>query len=581
MTILADNSCHLKVAMDSHPKELARLNQDLEKKRLKRERLRTLDCLVLDNSLRESTVGQLRGHTLENKIAIFDEVKKCGFKHIIVASFAHMTRVDDHFLEALVKRGEDMSPLYSFSDLVCYPITGGVPDTETIPVGIAKMDQFNLKNPIFEVDLADSNVDYKIFTMENYCDILMKRIQWTFENLSKDAHIFVNLRDFPIVMMKAPERVFSLISFMASQPAKIRDHLGIIYEEPTGKYLPEEVAAWTRSVRNIMNFYNWKGRLLVHVHKKYGNAETTQLKCLKAGADGIWASVAEEGAAMGHACSSITLMNLVRMGNKIVQQKYNCTYLRTAAINITRLTTGMPPPPKQVIYGERALDLAFGFGGIAGGVMKETEFDMAEFFGEERPIRISTLASNQMIVDNLKRSFGDNPDFTLDRADKMKQLMIKDLTEGRKEEYTSKMGAAVLYDRSGGTLTAEMAEVISTTELKLQNNIKLLDGVREIWDTWDNRETERGDDRLQYDSFYNGFMSPYFSCYRCDDTRAGLKAIDMDTDGYVDWNEFCVYLKWALRQYPNLEDVDDLLSITFRKGIIPAMQDEYEKCQAS
>ena len=563
--------------MNSHPEELARLEKVLKKKKAKRNVLKQLDCFVLDNSLRESTVGQLRGHTLENKIAIFDEVKKCRFKHIIVAAFSHMTRVDDYFLDALVKRGEDMSPLYCFSDLVCYPITDGIPDTETIPVGIGKMDKFNLRNPIFEVDLADSNVDYKKFTMKDCCDILMKRIQWTFDNLSKDARIFVNLRDFPIAMMTAPERVFSLVSFMGSQPPEIRDHLGIIYEEPTGKYLPEEVAAWTKSVRNIMNSHNWNGHLLVHVHKKYGTAETTQLKCLMAGADGIWASVAEEGAAMGHACSTITLMNLIRMGNKIVQEKYNCTYLRTAATNVTQLTTGMPPAPKQLVYGGRALDLAFGFGGIAGGILKETEFDMADFFGEERPIRLSTLASTQMIVDNLKRSYGDNPDFTLDRAEKMKQVMIEDLRKGRKEEYTSKMGAIILYDRSGGKLTAEMAEVISTIELKLQKNIKLLDSVREIWDTWDNREIEQNDDRLQYDSFYNGFMAPYFSCYRCDDTKAGLKAIDMDRDGYVDWNEFCVYLKWALRQYPNIKDVDELLSITFRKGLIPAMQDEYEK----
>ena len=41
---------------------------------LKRKRLKDLDVIVLDNSIRESTVGQLRGHTLENKWKIFDEV---------------------------------------------------------------------------------------------------------------------------------------------------------------------------------------------------------------------------------------------------------------------------------------------------------------------------------------------------------------------------------------------------------------------------------------------------------------------------------------------------------------------------
>ena len=40
----------------------------------KMSRLRDLDLFVLDNSIRETTVGQLRGHTLEDKWAIYEEV---------------------------------------------------------------------------------------------------------------------------------------------------------------------------------------------------------------------------------------------------------------------------------------------------------------------------------------------------------------------------------------------------------------------------------------------------------------------------------------------------------------------------
>ena len=47
----------------------------------------------------------------------------------------------------------------------------------------------------------------------------------------------------------------------------------------------------------------------------------------------------------------------------------------------------------------------------------------------------------------------------------------------------------------------------------------------------------------------------------------------MDEDGRVDWNEFALYLKWAIRQYPQTMTAEELLSIAFRKGIIPAMQD--------
>ena len=41
----------------------------------------------------------------------------------------------------------------------------------------------------------------------------------------------------------------------------------------------------------------------------------------------------------------------------------------------------------------------------------------------------------------------------------------------------------------------------------------------------------------------------------------------MDKDGKVDWNEFMVYVKWALNEYPDdIGDVDKLLEITFKKG---------------
>ena len=93
----------VKAKLDFHHDEATNMKKQVSKKKRKLESLKTLDCFVMDNSLRESTVGQLRGHTLENKLNIYEEVKKCGFKHIIVASFAHMTRVDDFFLKEEMK----------------------------------------------------------------------------------------------------------------------------------------------------------------------------------------------------------------------------------------------------------------------------------------------------------------------------------------------------------------------------------------------------------------------------------------------------------------------------------------------
>ena len=56
-------------------------------------------------------------------------------------------------------------------------------------------------------------------------------------------------------------------------------------------------------------------------------------------------------------------------------------------------------------------------------------------------------------------------------------------------------------------------------------------------------------------------MAPYFGCYRCHITKQGLQCLDMDSDGYVDWKEFLVYNEWALHQYPDVSNADELLDL--------------------
>lgn len=114
--------------------------------------LKDLDLFVLDNSLRESTVGQIRGHTLDDKLKIFEEVKRCGFTNMIVASFSNLPRVEDAFMEVLVKRGENMKGMFAFTDVANF--NDGAPDPATIPVGLKKMKKYGIPNIIIEIDLA-------------------------------------------------------------------------------------------------------------------------------------------------------------------------------------------------------------------------------------------------------------------------------------------------------------------------------------------------------------------------------------------------------------------------------------------
>ncbi|XP_071485516.1 uncharacterized protein [Diadema antillarum] len=533
----------------------------------KYQTLRDLDIFVLDNSIRESTVGQLRGHTLENKWKIYNEVKKCGFKHTIVASFSHMTRVDDVFIMQLKEKGEDPDGLWAFSEIT-ESTKGKVPDFENVPVGIRKLKPAGLYSVIFEVDLGDTVYDFTKFSIDDMCQLLSKWNDWCFDNLSPKAKVMFSFRDLPDVMPEDSDRVFKVTNFLAKLPPSRRP-FGMMFEEPRGKSVPEECGMWAKYIRMVMDANDWKGHLLAHVHEKFGLCDMTALQILMDGADGVWASVCAEGASMGNAPSCVTLLNLIRLGNKKVLKKFNCTYLRQAAINVTRITTGMDPHIKQPVFGARAVDFVFD--------LKPEEFDFATFFGEEAPVRITTMASKEMIQKRLVDLFGKDPQFSLDLANKMKELILADLRSGRKEEYMSMVGLALLLDRAGGKLNVRMRDAIENFKLKAPHAQSLMAEIRETWDEWDLKDRKKRDNMLEFDSFYNGFMAPYFSCYRCWDSKKALSAIDMDNDGAVDWNEFETYLKWALHQYPNIKDADELLDVAFRKGIIPAMRDEYIK----
>ena len=188
----------------------------------KLERLKNLDLFCLDNSIRESTVGQLRSHTLKNKVAIFQEVKKCGIKDILVASFAHMTRVDDDFVQYLVDTGEDFSNFYSFSE-VTESLKDGVYDTEKIPIGLIKNKKYGLRNILFEMDLASKDCDWDgKWTMEDHCQMHLRLFRWVRREISKDARILVNVRDFGLCMASTPKRFRTLSRFVTPGGAHFR-----------------------------------------------------------------------------------------------------------------------------------------------------------------------------------------------------------------------------------------------------------------------------------------------------------------------------------------------------------------------
>ena len=439
-----------------YTEELKAMNAAItEQFNTKRKLLRDLDLFVLDNSIRETTAGQIRGHTLENKIKIYAVTKKCGFEHVIVASFDHMDRVDETFCQWLIDSNESRSNMFALSKIADDAKDGKL-DLDSVPVSMKKCKKYEIANVILEMSLTDPNIDWdEKFPICKFCKLLKTRLNWCYENLSPHSKVLFNIQDFSAAMKtsKGAARVLHVVGYLGSLPNR---GFGICIEETAGESFPEEVGAWCAAVRKVMNQNNWyNGKLLVHIHKRWGMATVTQLESLANGANGIWAGVCEEGASVGHASSIVTIMNLVRMGNEKVLTKYSCQYLRKAAIKVTELTTGRPPHFRELIYGERALDLW-----IPEDSASAQKFDLAGFFHEKPLNRISDLASTDMIEKHLVHLFGSDVQCKDDVITRMKKLLLEDMSFNRKEEYMSDQGAALLFMRAGGKITSKMKAVI-------------------------------------------------------------------------------------------------------------------------
>ena len=63
----------------SFQKHIEHMHQKIQEHNEKLKPLKEMELFVLDNSLRESTVAQLRGHTIENKWKIYEEVSHVIF----------------------------------------------------------------------------------------------------------------------------------------------------------------------------------------------------------------------------------------------------------------------------------------------------------------------------------------------------------------------------------------------------------------------------------------------------------------------------------------------------------------------
>ena len=380
-----------------------------------KNRLLAIEPFVLDNSLRETAVAQVKGHTLQTKLAIWKLLQSAGLREFICACpVPSHRRVDDDFLAYLQDGGHDRGHMWVFSEIFgrgCYSDGHTVDDADwlrpgaALPHGVVVAKRYGVPNVIVEVDLlsAIAGLDGNEHALKVLLWIRSRECAEYLSTAACRGRVLINFRDWWGAWQENPSLVLRVIGFLSRRRAADRP-FGLLYEDPSGAVLPLQVRRATEAMRSEMELNGWdEGHLLVHIHKNFGLADAAQLEALAGGATGIWCAVCDEGASTGHASSLLTLTNLARLGNEVVMSTHDFPALRRAAIGVTQQATGALPHSRSELCGDAAFDVIWN-GGLTANMWSSVKVN--ELLGVKPNTRLSSLASANMFIDKLVEVFG-------------------------------------------------------------------------------------------------------------------------------------------------------------------------------
>lgn len=532
--------------------------------------LRELEIFVLDNSVRETTVGTARGHVLEDKINILKAIAETELNEVILGTYGAMRNVDDQIPKHWVDLGGTLENMWGFSEAYNALDPYGVPIDEPASGLLKMVNDHKMSNAIIEIDLCSPAINYQQFDLNQF---IFKQVEWANKNLIPRGEqklaprVIVNLRDFANFETDTEGLIRSLhlIESLGNMPSNQRP-FGLMIEEPTGFLLPETVSKLTSIIRETMISANWSnGKLLVHVHCGFGLAESTVLEALANGANGIWSAVCKAGAALGHACSSITLTNLARLGNKYVTSTYNLPAIIKAARTVHTIASKEPAPRDQEVYGKEAFDLVFGgWHGFMGDKMSA----VASMIGVKQTVRISDFANAEMLHQAMIERFGEPQETGWDEnlCQKMEEKIDEHLLLGQSFDYNTIIGLAQLYEYSGGCISSSMLQII-TSDSDIPDEHPLIVSLKQRWQKlsekinsprhleeltpnpslfWQNPDIPGTMPEIQIEHFLDDILTGVRVTEKQRDIIANV--LDVDGNGYVSWQEFVFRLKWAILQ---------------------------------
>ena len=427
--------------------------------------LKDFDTNILDVSIREPTAYSAWSHRLSDKMDIFREIRKFGFKDILLGDFEAWDTVDEQFCK-LVK-DEDKDRCFVFSTLGKF-VNGQLDLSDNNSI-ILKKAAALAPNVLFEFSIAQATEAEAEATLENF-DLSCQWIRqaWADRNIGNNdrkinGRIYINIYDtFEAFYEKygneekkdiyAPDFVgehrdiyIRVIQHLAKSD---NDVDGLLFEDELGTSFHFQVGELTRFLRKMAP----KKKILAHLHDNSGTMYASALEVAINGGNGLWAGFTPIGGMLNNAASSVFLASLLRVGNT----KVNRFEMETMIPTIRKLDRFNEPSPtdfRHPVIGEGSyLSTLRVFEQRAGEPMSVAP----EQIGAKRGFRVvPAIANNYALSNRLKELDITDPsmlneDDLLDEAlfNTMWDLMQQTLIAGKKVDCNSEAVLREYLDRA-------------------------------------------------------------------------------------------------------------------------------------
>jgi len=308
--------------------------------------LRDVEPYVLDMSAREATLSSAFGHTLDDKVELYELARDLGLRDFGLPNFFAFPSVSEQFMEHLLERGLPLDPF--FSTIAVEPVVEGHP----FPMGPAARQtvHYGIPNVILLVEIRPSTIRTMGLGPDEALAGIAAHIRHYRKLLpTEDARVgrlYIRLADPFDAYDEDPGHLLRAIKMLGRQPIT-----GLLFEDVKGTRFPFETFALARMMRR---YHPRPRRILAHPHTANGTEDAAVLECLLAGGDGVWSGFTPQAAQGGHGSALMMLTNLMRARNPHVRRLFDTEKFQDVAERMWRIQDRCGIPPNTPVVGARA-----------------------------------------------------------------------------------------------------------------------------------------------------------------------------------------------------------------------------------